>query len=274
LKHLSEAGTCTVVCTIHQPQQKIFNLFDNLILLKKGTIVYSGSCQKSLLFLESIGLPCPSGINPADHLLDIISSPGDHVERDEKLKVPIDLTMGMEKGFLFDDDRATWLRQIGILFRRNFHQYIRKPDIILLSLVSTSLIAIFIGGGIWYKQQLNQIGATTLVPSLFFTCVTQGIFGSLQVVNTFPSERAVMLRERSAGAYNVSAYYIAKTAVDFITQLWPPIVFTCIAYPMLGYQNTASHFFIYMVFMILDNMAATSLATAGFYYTFFYFAFF
>jgi len=32
----------TIVCAIHQPQAKIFNLFDSLILLKTGTIIYQG----------------------------------------------------------------------------------------------------------------------------------------------------------------------------------------------------------------------------------------
>jgi ABC-type multidrug transport system ATPase subunit len=32
----------TVVCSIHQPQSKIFNLFDSLILLKLGNIIYQG----------------------------------------------------------------------------------------------------------------------------------------------------------------------------------------------------------------------------------------
>jgi ATP-binding cassette subfamily G (WHITE) protein 2 len=43
--------------TILQPQKKIFDLFDNLILMKKGRIVYQGSCQKVLIFLASIGSP-------------------------------------------------------------------------------------------------------------------------------------------------------------------------------------------------------------------------
>jgi ATP-binding cassette subfamily G (WHITE) protein 2 len=42
MKSLCESGQCTVVCTIHQPQTKIFNLMDNLLLMKKGEIVYQG----------------------------------------------------------------------------------------------------------------------------------------------------------------------------------------------------------------------------------------
>lgn len=32
----------------------------------------------------------------------------------------------------------------------------------------------------------------------------------LQTVNSFPSERALVLRERAAGTYYVSAYFMAK----------------------------------------------------------------
>ncbi len=32
----------TIVCSIHQPQSKIFNLFDSLILLKSGNTIYQG----------------------------------------------------------------------------------------------------------------------------------------------------------------------------------------------------------------------------------------
>jgi ATP-binding cassette, subfamily G (WHITE), member 2 len=55
LKDLSERGICTVVCTIHQPQTKIFNLLDNLLLMKKGEIIYQGSCAKAELYFAEAG---------------------------------------------------------------------------------------------------------------------------------------------------------------------------------------------------------------------------
>ncbi|RYY86092.1 hypothetical protein EON63_06365 [archaeon] len=128
---------------------------------------------------------------------------------------------------------------------------------------------------------------TCRVPSLFFICITQGIVGSLQSINSFPGERAIMLRERAAGTYKVSfkmnlssytihytphithntiqvsAYFAAKSTVDMVTQTWPPILFSCIVYFLIGYQNVASKFFMFTFTMVLVCLAATSMATLG-----------
>ena len=43
----SQANAVTIVCSIHQPQAKIFNLFDSIVLLKAGHIIYQGSRKQS-----------------------------------------------------------------------------------------------------------------------------------------------------------------------------------------------------------------------------------
>ena len=55
LKDLCERGACTVVCTIHQPQTKIFCLIDNLLLMKRGEIIYQGSCANAENYFAEAG---------------------------------------------------------------------------------------------------------------------------------------------------------------------------------------------------------------------------
>ena len=69
-----------------------------------------------------------------------------------------------------------------------------------------------------------------------------------------------MLRERSAGSYTVSAYFAAKSSADFLVQLLSPIIFSCMVYPIVGFDAGATKFFIFMGFMILTSQAATSLS--------------
>ena len=45
----SQEKAVTIVCSIHQPQSKIFNLFDSLILLKAGNIIYQGPRERAMV---------------------------------------------------------------------------------------------------------------------------------------------------------------------------------------------------------------------------------
>ncbi len=50
--------------------------------------------------------------------------------------------------------------------------------------------------------------------------------------------------------------------MDIITCSWSPTLFSIIVYWTIGYQPVADKFFLYWMFMVLDAIAALSLATA------------
>jgi ABC-type multidrug transport system ATPase subunit len=58
----------TVIFTIHQPRSNIVALFDQLVLLAAGKLVYSGEFAKCQAYFAEIGQPCPPGFNIADFL--------------------------------------------------------------------------------------------------------------------------------------------------------------------------------------------------------------
>ncbi|KAG5635715.1 hypothetical protein H0H81_010318 [Sphagnurus paluster] len=61
----------TVIFTIHQPRSNIVALFDQLVVLAQGKLVYSGEYAKCQEYFTSIGQPCPPGFNIADFLIDL-----------------------------------------------------------------------------------------------------------------------------------------------------------------------------------------------------------
>ena len=62
----------SIIFTIHQPRSNIFALFDRLILLAKGRLVYSGSVREGLIqHFAGLGYECPIGFNLADYLVDL-----------------------------------------------------------------------------------------------------------------------------------------------------------------------------------------------------------
>ena len=67
LKDLAAQGR-TVVATIHQPSSDIFNLFDDLLLLSEGKVVYYGSAKDSIEYFSQLGYKCPQYMNPSDYI--------------------------------------------------------------------------------------------------------------------------------------------------------------------------------------------------------------
>ena len=75
LKAVSKLGV-TVIAIVHQPREKIFYEFDQLLLLASGRSVYSGATEGVHGYFESMGFAFPQRANPADTLMDIITGDG------------------------------------------------------------------------------------------------------------------------------------------------------------------------------------------------------
>ena len=59
MKKLAQNHNKTVSMTIHQPSSEIFSLFDDLILMVEGRIVYQGLASESVEYFSQMGFRCP-----------------------------------------------------------------------------------------------------------------------------------------------------------------------------------------------------------------------
>eukprot|EP00960_Hanusia_phi_P072596 767828-Hanusia_phi.AAC.1 len=103
LRRITATGR-TVICTVHQPSQEIFSMFDHLLLLKKGGwMVYNGNLGPTMQgedgpvytarnmvdYFESCSPLAPKmkpDMNPAEYMLDIVGAGlGTHAEREESV---------------------------------------------------------------------------------------------------------------------------------------------------------------------------------------------
>jgi len=77
LRKLADVGQAVLV-TIHQPSASLFSQFDTLLLLARGgKTVYFGDIGKDVKTLKDYfgrrGAPCPDNVNPAEHMIDVVS---------------------------------------------------------------------------------------------------------------------------------------------------------------------------------------------------------
>lgn len=72
LKDLARAGR-TIIQTIHQPNSDIFEMFDRLMLLARGKVIYFNEARLAVDYFASIGHKCPELSNPADYFMGIMS---------------------------------------------------------------------------------------------------------------------------------------------------------------------------------------------------------
>uniref|UniRef100_A0A8C7G0M2 Broad substrate specificity ATP-binding cassette transporter ABCG2-like n=1 Tax=Oncorhynchus kisutch TaxID=8019 RepID=A0A8C7G0M2_ONCKI len=112
------------------------------------------------------------------------------------------------------------------------------------------------GGHIIFSPTDVRMGA------LFFITTNQ-CFSSLSSAELFITERKLFIHEYISGYYRVSVYFLCKILSDIITlRTLPAIVFSCVAYFMIGYKATVEAFFLFMLTVALVAYTATAMTMA------------
>jgi ABC-type multidrug transport system ATPase subunit len=72
MKKLATNKNKTIAMTIHQPSSEIFELFDTLILMVAGRLVYQASAHDSVNYFTQMGFKSPEFSNPPDYFMSIM----------------------------------------------------------------------------------------------------------------------------------------------------------------------------------------------------------
>ncbi|GAA5850639.1 hypothetical protein JCM9279_006370 [Rhodotorula babjevae] len=74
LQRLAHEHGVLVICTVHQPAYETFSLFDRLLLLARGKVMFDGPTIDLDRYLVDIGSPTPEHVNPVDQVIDVVST--------------------------------------------------------------------------------------------------------------------------------------------------------------------------------------------------------
>ena len=72
LRELASQGR-TIVQTIHQPNSDCFDMFDRLMLLARGKVIFFNEARFAVDHFAKLNYKCPQLSNPADYFMQIMS---------------------------------------------------------------------------------------------------------------------------------------------------------------------------------------------------------
>ncbi|ROV93387.1 hypothetical protein VMCG_08424 [Cytospora schulzeri] len=154
--------------------------------------------------------------------------------------------------------RIGYLRQFVILSQRTWKNLYRNPLLMLTHYAIAILLGV-LSGYLFYGLTSDIPGFQNRLGLFFFVLALFG-FSTLTSLNVFSSERLLFTRERANGYYSPITYFASKVLFDIIPlRIIPPILMGIIIYPMTGLKADAAHFFVFLLVLVLFNLAAASI---------------
>ncbi|KAJ5130617.1 uncharacterized protein N7515_006656 [Penicillium bovifimosum] len=285
LKRLALDGR-TVVVSIHAPRSEIWSLFDNVVLLARGSALYSGSVEGSLAHFQECGHVLPPFVNPAEFLIDLaaVDNRTEALEaasyaRVERLRevwrskqaVAMEVETKGEKALKAGADdsetgavkKVSFRRQFRVLTSRTFRTTIRDPMGVAGSLLEAVGMAV-ITGWIFLQLDESQAGIRSRQGSLYTASSLNGYLILLYETYRLTVDIRLFDREHNEGVVGVPAFLLSRRAARLPLEDLPvPLLFAVIFYFMVGYRLDAGQFFIFFVLTLLTHYIAVTFSAVA-----------
>ncbi|OGM49784.1 ABC transporter, partial [Aspergillus bombycis] len=292
LKSISLMGI-TVVCTIHQPRSDIFHLLDDLLILASGRQVYLGQAARVKEYFKALGYAIPSASNPADIVMDIVSSwqvglesfrplsPQGSIEMSiEVISEVYESRQESESVAVLDKlaavQRAPWHRQLLLYLLCGTRQRCRQVFGFILGMVTASAAGLLIGLGVYghqghvfqgyYRQPFHPLSSAvnyTSLPSLAqISCLAISLAAAPAGIRTIAEEKLVFYREIRSG-HSSTAYFLGKELSTwprvFLSALHFTTFYSILATPVVPFEallllNTVYFFCIYGIASLVASL--------------------
>uniref|UniRef100_K4A4V9 ABC transporter domain-containing protein n=1 Tax=Setaria italica TaxID=4555 RepID=K4A4V9_SETIT len=283
-QQLANINECTMLISLLQPTPEVFDLFDDLILMAQGKIIYHGPRNEAHNFFEECGFRCPERKGMADFLQEVLSrkdqrqywsgtdesyryissdklsSMFEKYQKRRKLEeatVPHKSELDKESLSFnkYSLPKLELLKACGareaLLIKRNMFVYAFKT--VQLSVIAVITMSVFFRT----HMTTDLTHANYYMGALYYSMLLLVLNGlpemSMQVAR-LPS----FYKQKRYYFYPSWAYAIPASILKVPISLLDSIVWICITYYGIGYTATASRFFCQFLILCLLHQSVSS----------------
>ncbi|KAG5644211.1 hypothetical protein DXG03_008874 [Asterophora parasitica] len=281
LRNLANNGQA-ILCTIHQPSADLFQVFDRLLLLRKGgQTVYFGDLGHNattlIHYFEKNGARhCEPTENPAEFMLDVIGAGAtatseqdwhaiwkrsseavetqeelESIHKDGRSRPPVEATIHSEFA-------TPWVHQLKELCFRDTRAHWRSPTYLMAKLVLNIFGGLFIGFT-FFKAKNTQQGTQNQLFAVYMATILSAPLSNQLMVPFLEMRKIYEIRERPSRMFSWTALVTSQFLADLPWNILGSSIFFLCWYWTVAFDTSRAGF-TYLMLGVTFPLYYTSLA--------------
>ncbi|CAD6336580.1 unnamed protein product [Miscanthus lutarioriparius] len=291
LQQIVHLGEATILMSLLQPAPETFDLFDDIILLSEGQIVYQGPREYVLEFFESCGFCCPERKGTADFLQEVTSRKDQEqywadkqrpyryisvpefaqwfkrfhagLQVENHLSLPFDKSRCHQAALVFSKHSVSTTELLKasfdkewLLIKRNSFVYIFKTiQLIIIALVAST---VFLRT---HMHTRNQDDGVLYIGALLFTLIVN-MFNGFAELSLVITRLPVFYKHRDLLFYPAWVFTLPNVILRIPFSIIESVAWVLVTYYTIGLAPEADRFFKHLLLVFLIQQMAGGLFRA------------
>ncbi|XP_043722733.1 ABC transporter G family member 42-like [Telopea speciosissima] len=283
--HLTQA---TILMSLLQPAPETFDIFDDIILLSEGQIVYQGPREHILEFFESRGFQCPERKGTADFLQEVTSkkdqeqywadkskpyryvSVSKFVNRfkrfhaglrlENELQVPYDKSRNHKAALVMNKYSIPKMELLRASFNKEWLLLKRNSFVYIFKTVQIIIVAV-IASTAFLRTKMHtsdEDDGSVYVGALVFGVVVNMFNGFAELTITI-ARLPVLYKHRDLLFYPAWVFTLPNFLIRVPISILETVIWMIITYYTVGFAPEASRFFKQLLLVFLVQQMAAGL---------------
>lgn len=241
-----------IFMSLHQPSGSIFHVFDDVMFMTKGAMIFHGAPNSIFTYFHQMGFSKNQYESIPEYAIRVCHE-GDVslLTKDYNQTIAfVDNTDDVQ----YKNNAKTYIKYFSLIYREFLHN-IRNPLIIKVRLVQSCFFAVFVGCLFYDLDNYGMKSVQNKSGAIFFIVINQIMGTVFSTVQTFPEQIDALQYDYSRQKHSIFAYFVSKTSMDVPFQIFNTLVFAFIS---LYLTNLTDRIYDFVSRLILIVFSAAS----------------